>query len=190
MITAQQLAEAMQCPLARANKWVKYINLTMDKYAINTPLRIAHFLSQVGHESGRLIYVKELASGKAYDYRADLGNTKPEAIAIAKANNSTAGAFWKGHGLIQTTGYNNHLWMSKALGIDCVNHPELLTENETEIFVPTSPASGVPVKLMVLPVMAMVIHAGFETTVNAKGASPASVMEYTYGLSLYASGKE
>jgi hypothetical protein len=44
---------------------------------INTPLRQAHFLAQLGHESGSLDYTAELASGAACEGRIDLGNTQP-----------------------------------------------------------------------------------------------------------------
>ena len=44
----------------------------MAEFDINTPARRASFLAQVGHESGQLRYVKELARGLAYEGRADL----------------------------------------------------------------------------------------------------------------------
>lgn len=120
IITPQQLSASMQCPLARAAKWVDSINVAMDKYEINTPLRVAHFLAQVGHESARLVYVREIASGKAYNGREDLGNTRKEALDIAKANDTTPGEFWKGHGLIQITGFANHRLCGIDLGVDAV----------------------------------------------------------------------
>ena len=64
---------------------------------INTPLRQAHFLAQLGHESGSLRYTSELASGTAYEGRADLGNTQPG-----------DGPRFKGRGLIQITGRANY----------------------------------------------------------------------------------
>jgi putative chitinase len=128
MITVQQLISSIRCPQSRANKWIEPLNKAMEKYEINTSLRIAHFLAQVGHESGRLIYVREIASGKAYDNRTDLGNTKPEAISIANQNRTTPGQFYKGHGLIQITGFNNHSLCGKALEIDLINQPYLLEQ--------------------------------------------------------------
>lgn len=119
MIDAQVLAKSFQCPLARASKWVDAINHAMDKYSINTPLREAHFLAQIGHESGRLIYVKELASGKAYEGRKDLGNTV-----------AGDGVTYKGRGLIQITGRNNYQAISNDLGIDFIKHPEFLETAE------------------------------------------------------------
>ena len=75
-LSTEQLAKAVQCPTSRASRWTMVINDAMNKFEINTPLRVAHFLAQVGHESGRLFYVKELASGSAYEGRKDLGNTE------------------------------------------------------------------------------------------------------------------
>lgn len=126
MITANQLARSLQCPIARAEKWAGCINAAMEKFGIDTPLRMAHFIAQIGHESGRLIYTCEIASGANYEGRADLGNTKPEAIRIAHEHGSTPGRWWRGHGLIQTTGYDNHLACGEALGIDLLNNPTLL----------------------------------------------------------------
>ncbi|OQW82001.1 MAG: peptidoglycan-binding protein, partial [Proteobacteria bacterium ST_bin15] len=45
------------------------------EHAINTPLRLAHFLAQIAHESDGFRTVTEYASGKAYEGRRDLGNT-------------------------------------------------------------------------------------------------------------------
>ncbi len=103
---------------------------TMDRYEINTPLRVAAFIAQVTHESGSLRYVEELASGSAYEHRKDLGNLEPEALDAAHANHSTSGRFYKGRGLIQITGFYNHRLCGKALGIDLISNPRLLCEPE------------------------------------------------------------
>ena len=97
------------------------IKKVMDKYEINTPLRIAHFLAQVGHESGSLRYKQEIASGAAYEGRRDLGNTMPG-----------DGRKFKGHGLIQITGRANHKSYADYVGDpDLVEHPERMgTEPE------------------------------------------------------------
>ena len=51
----------------------------------------------------------------------------PKAICeTAAMNNSTPGRFWKGHGLIQITGYDNHRECGLAIGVDCMNKPCLL----------------------------------------------------------------
>lgn len=112
----------------RAGFFLVPLNDAMDEFGIDTPARQAAFLSQVAVESGSLRYVSEIASGVAYNGRKDLGNTKPEAIAIAKQHGSTPGPWWKGHGLIQVTGYDNHIACGQALGLDLLHHPELLEE--------------------------------------------------------------
>jgi putative chitinase len=69
----------------------------LPKYGINTPLRKAHFLAQVGHESMSFVYSEEIASGSAYEGRKDLGNTE-----------KGDGVRFKGRGLIQLTGRKNY----------------------------------------------------------------------------------
>ena len=76
---------------------------------INTPLRMAHFLAQVGHESGHLRYSEEMADGDDYEGRKDLGNTQPG-----------DGPRFKGRGLIQLTGRANYLAFGTARHRDFV----------------------------------------------------------------------
>ncbi|NVN98293.1 MAG: glycoside hydrolase [Geobacteraceae bacterium] len=79
----------------------------MPANGIDTPLRVAHFLAQVGHESGELRYCEEIASGDAYEGLKDLGNSQPG-----------DGRRFKGRGLIQLTGRSNYAAYSTARGID------------------------------------------------------------------------
>jgi len=65
--------------------------------AISSPLRLAHFLAQIGHESLSMQLTEELASGEAYEGRTELGNTEPG-----------DGVRFKGRGLIQLTGRYNY----------------------------------------------------------------------------------
>lgn len=100
----------------------------MNEFGIDSKLRIAAFIAQLSHESGSFHYVRELASGSAYDDRADLGNTHLLAIEVAKANNTTAGKFYKGRGLIQITGFYNFKECGEALGLDLIHNPDLLAQ--------------------------------------------------------------
>lgn len=91
------------------------LNLTLAKYEINTPRRVAAFLAQLAHESGSLRYVEELASGEAYEGRRDLGNTE-----------AGDGVRFKGRGLIQITGRANYESLGHALNYDFIKDPEAL----------------------------------------------------------------
>lgn len=128
MISAAQLAAIMPRAGAKSALYAPHLANAMTEFHIDTPARQAAFLAQVAHESGELRYTEEIATGAAYDNRADLGNTRPEAIAIARRHGATPGRWWKGHGPIQITGYNNHLACGVALGLDLVNNPTLITK--------------------------------------------------------------
>lgn len=95
------------------------IVLRMNKYAkefgIDSPQRWAHYLAQIAHESLELRYSEEIASGKAYEGRKDLGN-------IYKGD----GVRFKGRGLIQLTGRTNYTAYKAFCGFDVVSQPELL----------------------------------------------------------------
>jgi len=126
-LTLMQLQRIMPHAGGDLNIFVQPLNLAMKEFGIDTPVRVASFLAQVGHESGSFRYMEEIASGSAYDDRADLGNTDPEAIIVAHKNGTTPGRFWKGHGPIQITGYHNHRTCGEALGMDLVEYPIILT---------------------------------------------------------------
>ena len=117
LITLEQLMEISGLSKSRVERFVEPLNDTMKKFQINTKSRITNFLSQVLHESGSFQFFTELASGKAYEGRKDLGNTQPG-----------DGVRYKGRGAIQITGRNNYSKVSKALGYDFVSDPKKLAE--------------------------------------------------------------
>ena len=99
----------------RLDKLLPQLNTTMHRYAITSPLRKAHFLAQVGHESDGFNTNEEYASGADYEWRTDLGNTK-----------SGDGVRFKGRGLIQVTGRANYGECGRALGVDLISNPQRL----------------------------------------------------------------
>lgn len=114
MINVEQLKQIMPyAPHERREIFAPMLNAACVKYAINSPMRVAHFLAQVGHESGSLRYTLELASGEAYEGRRDLGNIHPG-----------DGVRYKGRGLIQLTGRANYEEYGKDLDEDLITHPE------------------------------------------------------------------
>lgn len=117
MLTIAQLHKIMPYAGDRAAVFLVPLNEAMDEFNIGTPIRQAAFLAQVAHESGSMRYVHELASGRAYEGRTDLGNTQPG-----------DGMRFKGRGLLQITGRHNYRLCSLALYGDerLLDHPELL----------------------------------------------------------------
>lgn len=104
---------------ANLDKFFPYLENIYKTSDINTELRFGAFLAQIGHESGQLRYVKELASGQAYEGSKDLGNTE-----------KGDGVKFKGRGLIQITGRSNYTALGTFLGIDLVQNTELLETPE------------------------------------------------------------
>lgn len=134
----------------RAAQFLQPLNLAMRKYSINTPLRQAAFLAQIMHESGNLSSLEEnlnySAKGLmetwpsrfptlliAQDYER-----KPEAIAnrvyASRMGNrdETSGDGWKyrGAGLIQLTGKDNHLAYALGASVDVLTVSQWLRTTE------------------------------------------------------------
>ncbi|MDQ3773186.1 MAG: hypothetical protein M3461_01805 [Pseudomonadota bacterium] len=53
------------------------MNKICPTYEIGNPREYAHFLAQACHETDHFKTLREYASGKAYEGRADLGNKQP-----------------------------------------------------------------------------------------------------------------
>lgn len=117
---------------------------TAKKFEINTPLRLAHFLAQCGHESGgfrltkeNLNYSAKGLNGIFKKYFPTLESAlpyerKPEKIANkvygGRMGNgpeaSGDGAKFCGRGFIQLTGRDNYTAFGKSIGEDMTANPE------------------------------------------------------------------
>ena len=120
----------------------------MEKFQINTPLRLAHFLAQCGHESGGFRLTKEnlnySAKGlmgifKKYfptEALAKLYERKPEKIANKVYGNRMGngaeatgdGAKFCGRGYIQLTGKDNYTAFGKSINEDIAANPTWVAE--------------------------------------------------------------
>jgi putative chitinase len=118
----------------------------MAKFELNTPLRLAHFLAQCGHESGGFKVVNEnlnysakglLGVFKKYfpdGTKAALYERKPEKIANLVYGNrmgngpeaSGEGFKFRGRGYIQLTGKDNYKAFDAAVPENLLESPELV----------------------------------------------------------------
>jgi putative chitinase len=120
LLSINQLTKIYQfAPLKRLKKFLPHIRATLERFEINTPQRIRMFLAQIGHESGELRFVREIATGEAYEGREDLGNTQ-----------DGDGVRYKGRGLIQITGRRNYEQCAEYFGLPLLENPELLESPE------------------------------------------------------------
>lgn len=129
LITAQQLLQILPSAGKQAGVFASALNLAMDRYQINTTLRMAAFIAQVGHESGQFRYVRELG-GDQYLSKYDTGTLAKRLGNTPEADGD--GQKYRGRGLIQITGHTNYLACSKALFGDdrLLRTPELLEQAE------------------------------------------------------------
>lgn len=131
MITLRELFAAVPAlTRARAAVYAPLLAKHMPAYGIVTKIDAAHFLAQVGHESGSFAFLKEIwgntPAQQRYDVRVDLGNT-PE--------RDGDGKFFLGRGLIQITGAANYKEISLHLFGDdrLIKSPQLLEEPENAV---------------------------------------------------------
>ncbi len=114
--TLRAMFQRLGASVDRAGELALSANVHFRDYGLlDTPNRLAHFLAQVCHESGGFKWMEELDSGQAYEGRKDLGNTVPG-----------DGRLFKGRGPIQLTGRANYRSYGQALGVDFMNHPEIV----------------------------------------------------------------
>jgi putative chitinase len=155
-MTKDQFMRAAGISSALADKWYPHVVKVMDEFGINTPLREAHFIAQIGTESngwrsvveslnysvaGLAIFGDRLTAAQ----REKLGR-KPGELALSpgrqadianivyggRYGNSAPGDGWKyrGRGLKQVTFKSNYDACGKALSLDLVNDPDLLLQDQ------------------------------------------------------------
>lgn len=156
-LTQQQLLQIFPNAGQRAGVFVPALNRAMQRYQITSPVRMAAFLAQVGHEGAQLTAVVEnlnysaqgLANTWPSRYAVDPKSAVkvPNALAnqIARnpqliANTTYAGRngngpvssgdgwLYRGRGLIQITGRANYRAAGAGIGQPLEDQPELLEQ--------------------------------------------------------------
>ena len=130
--------------------WLDPLNATFDRFAINTPQRMAAFIGQCGHESAGFRTLNENLNYSAQGLRntwpkrfpddatANAYARQPEKIANKVYadrmgnGNEASGEGWRyhGRGLIQLTGKANYQAAGTALGVDLVSSPDQVAAPE------------------------------------------------------------
>ena len=122
------------------------INVLVEKFNLNSGLRLSHFLAQCAHESGNFKVLNENLNYSAEGLlkifpkyfkdkaTADAYARKPEKIAnrvyASRMGNgdeaSGDGYTFRGRGFIQLTGKSNYQAFSDFIKEDCVANPDLV----------------------------------------------------------------
>ncbi|MES9835210.1 MAG: glycoside hydrolase family 19 protein [Candidatus Thiodiazotropha sp.] len=148
MKTRVEMLKEMGVSSTDAEQYIDDLELTLPKYGIaNSKVRLAHFFSQVLHESGCMRYDMENLNYSAKALRAVFGKyfkTKRQAEGYARqpekiankvyanrmgngAESSGDGWRYRGRGLIQLTGKNNYRAFAKWIGDDrIIDDPDLV----------------------------------------------------------------
>ena len=126
---------------------INEIQSVIDKFQINTTLRLSHFLAQCSHESGGFKVLNENLNysadglkkifGKYFpnDELANLYARNPEKIASKVYSNrmgnsdeaSKEGYKFRGRGYIQLTGKSNYILFGKSINEDMTTNPDLVS---------------------------------------------------------------
>jgi predicted chitinase len=143
MVIEKRLLTILGVTAARAQKYLPDLNALLPQHDIDTPLRVAHFLSQVLHESGRMKFVREnmnysaeglrktfpryftMAQAQAYARNPQRIGSRVYANRMGNGDESSGDGYrYRGRGLIQLTGRSNYEEFSTWIDDDVVASPE------------------------------------------------------------------
>lgn len=118
-----------------------------EKFEINTPIRVAHFLAQCAHESNEFKSKVEKLNYSENGLKAVFKRYFPDNLAARYARKPVAigsrvyanrmgngdeaskeGFTYRGRGFIQLTGKNNYKAFGDSIGVNLVSQPDLVSE--------------------------------------------------------------
>jgi putative chitinase len=143
--------------MTKAEQLTKKYRTLLNRYGVNTPLRLSHFWGQLKHESDleprvenlnysakRIVEIFKTRLDRNRDGWLDenekakireIANNPVKLANFVYANRmgngneaSGEGFKYRGRGYIQLTGKNNYIDLQKATGIPCVENPDLLLQ--------------------------------------------------------------
>lgn len=123
-----------------------FVTLIVNKYKIDKPLRLAHFLSQIAHESGNFKftvenlnyssesllkvfpkYFKDKATADRYARNPEIIGSRVYANRMGNGDEASKTGFkFRGRGYLQLTGFENYKAFSLFIGEDCTINPDLV----------------------------------------------------------------
>lgn len=142
MLNAEKLAK-----LHISADWVDPLNETFERFGIVTHNQQAMFIGQCSHECGNFRLLEENLNYKAATLmklwpkrfptleKANEYSGNPKKIANSvyssrmgnRDENSGDGFRFRGRGIIQLTGHSSYFHCGKALGVDFVGNPDLVS---------------------------------------------------------------
>ena len=141
-VTAEQLAK-----LQIGAQWVDALNETFERFGIDTPKKQAAFIGQCGHECGNFKVLEEnlnyraetlcklwpkrfpsLEFAKQYERQPKKIANSVYASRMGNRDEASGDGFrFRGRGCIQLTGHSSYYHAGKALGVDFVMEPDLVS---------------------------------------------------------------
>lgn len=122
------------------------VDTLIEKFSVNSPLRLAHFLAQCAHESGNFKflnenlnysadgllkifpkYFKDKATAEAYARKPEKIANRVYANRMGNGDEASGEGYkFRGRGYIQLTGKDNYKAFSDFIKEDCVANPDLV----------------------------------------------------------------
>lgn len=133
LISKNQLKEVIGTDKAElVDRYHPALIRCLERYKINTPLRIAHFLAQIAFESGGFQFTEEIWPNPQLDQDGVATNGSSYQLnyegRVGLGNKYKGDGYkFRGRGLIQLTGRANYIAYGKAIGKNLTSNPSVVS---------------------------------------------------------------